>query len=137
MNYKGLQKCTAFAMAVLVLLSTLSITIEKHYCADTLVDVALFTKAKSCCSSSTTTKTKTEEKGGCCNNETDLLIGQDELSLTKPESLRPYQALFLVAMAYTYNSQNTDSTEDKPDFRAYAPPDLSQDIQLLNEVFLI
>ena len=126
-------------MAALVLLSTLSITIEKHYCADTLVDVAVFTEIESCCSSKTSSKANTEgeEEEGCCNNEINLLVGQDELSLTKAQSLSPTQVLYAVALAYIFSGQNINTTEDKPDFKAYAPPDRAQDIQLLNEVFLI
>lgn len=125
-------------MAALVLLSTLSITIEKHYCADTLVDVAVFTEIESCCSSKTPSKANTEgEEEGCCNNEINLLVGQDELSLTKAQSLSPTQVLYAVAVAYIFSGKNINTTEDKPDFKAYVPPDPAQDIQLLNEVFLI
>lgn len=123
-------------MALLVLLSTLSITIEKHYCANTLVDVAVFTKVKSCCSASSSTKPKAVE-GSCCKNETDLVVGQDELTLTKPESFNPTQQLFVVAMAHVFSSQTLESATEKPDFSAYTPPDLRKDIHVLNEVFLI
>ncbi len=35
-------------MAIVVLLSTMSFTLDMHYCGDTLVDIAVFKKAETC-----------------------------------------------------------------------------------------
>src|SRR5690606_15745695 len=76
---KFFLKITSFLLAFLVLLSTVSFTVEKHFCGSFLVDTALFSSADSCgmevkqddgylC---TVTKTS------CCSDETILIQGQD------------------------------------------------------------
>ena len=123
-------------MALLVLLSTLFITIEKHYCADRLVDVAVFSKAKSCCSASESSKSESK-KDGCCKNETDLLVGQDELSLTKTQTLTSVPKAFVLSLAYVYGGFIEEEKEPNVVFDHYSPPKLFEDIYRLNEVYLI
>ena len=98
MKLSELHKHVSVAMALLVLVSTLSLTIEKHYCADSLVDVAIFTEAKSCCAASKAPVSKSKEDG-CCKNEVDLIKGQDELSVKDSESFKSLHKTFLAAMA--------------------------------------
>ena len=43
-----LHKIFSLSMALLVLMSTVSVTIEKHFCGDHLVDVAIFSDAEKC-----------------------------------------------------------------------------------------
>ena len=38
------RKISSFLTAIVVLLSTMSFTIDMHYCGDTLVDAAIFEK---------------------------------------------------------------------------------------------
>ena len=45
---KVLHKIMAFAMTFVVLFSTMSFTVNMHYCGGTLVETALFQKAKGC-----------------------------------------------------------------------------------------
>ena len=42
------HKTLAISMSFVVLFSTMSFTINMHYCGDTLVETALFQKAKGC-----------------------------------------------------------------------------------------
>ena len=48
MIHNRILQLISMAMAVLVLISTLSVSIEKHYCGDHLVDVAIFAEAEKC-----------------------------------------------------------------------------------------
>ena len=41
-------KIMSLAMAFVVLFSTMSFTVNMHYCGDTLVETAIFHKAKGC-----------------------------------------------------------------------------------------
>lgn len=125
-------------MALMVLLSTLSVTIEKHYCADTLVDVAVFSEAKSCCASST--KTTTPEKlndNKCCKNEIDFIKGQDELqSKTGDDYKTPVKdlaSLSLLVPEAPFFLQEYHSTAKIP----YQPPQLRNQLFKLHEVYLI
>ena len=59
-------------MAFVVLFSTMSFTIDKHYCGDTLVDVAIFNKAKTCGMEIQQTDSNSGcsvMKKGCCSEE--------------------------------------------------------------------
>ena len=45
---KAIRKISAFLMAIVVLLSTMSFTVSMHYCQGELVDTAIFQKAHDC-----------------------------------------------------------------------------------------
>lgn len=123
-------------MALLVLVSTLSLTIEKHYCADNLVDVAVFTEAKGCCAAAKAATSESKEDG-CCKNEVDLIKGQDELSLKDTESFKSLNKTFLVAVASVFGTifPIEDQTPTPKD--VYTPPKLFDDLYQLHEVYLI
>jgi hypothetical protein len=127
---------TSILMALLVLLSTLSITIDKHYCADKLVDVALYSKAKGCCPAAVPAESMASEEG-CCKNETDLLVGQDELSLHRSELTPEAQKVFIISLAYVFYGLHSFRVQKDIPFDEYSPPKLSKDLQLLHEVYLI
>ena len=42
------HKIMSLVMAFVVLFSTMSFTVNMHYCGDTLVETAIFQKAKGC-----------------------------------------------------------------------------------------
>ncbi len=123
-------------MALLVLVSTLSLTIEKHYCADTLVDVAIFTEAKGCCAGKKAPASESK-KEGCCKNEVDLIKGQDELSVKDTESFKSINKTFLVAMATVFGAIFPIEDEAPVPQDVYTPPKLFDDLYQLHEVYLI
>ena len=123
-------------MAMLVLISTLSISIEKHYCGDHLVDIALFSKAETC-GMETSDDGMPNMAENCCKDVVDLVEGQDELSLEKTQSLSSAQKTFILSFAYIFGGLQLPESLDEPPFEHYAPPEMVQDIQVLNEVFLI
>jgi len=56
-----IKKLTHIVLASLLLVTTMGLTVSKHYCHNSLVDVSFFSKAESCC-----------DDGGCCQNENHL-----------------------------------------------------------------
>ena len=68
-------------MACVVIFTTMSFTVDMHFCGDTLVDVALFKEAKNCgMEMAMNTPTSNEMKGmSCCHDEQIVSIGQDDL----------------------------------------------------------
>ncbi|RNL82944.1 hypothetical protein ED312_16175 [Sinomicrobium pectinilyticum] len=135
---KFFLKISSFLLAFLVLLSTLSFTVEKHFCGSFLVDTAIFSGADSCgmevkqddgylC---TVTKTS------CCSDETILIQGQDTLQKAVDKELHQ-QVIFLKAFVYTYLNLFEGLEENVVPFRDYAPPLVVRDIQVLNDTFLI
>ena len=125
-------------MALLVLISTLSISIEKHYCGEHLVDIALFSEAENCGMESSQDKDgESLMASSCCKDVVDLIEGQDELSLEKSEQITHSQKVFLVSYAIVFGGILSPEAATDPPFRNYNPPEVIPDIQVLNEVFLI
>ena len=136
MKCNGFHKTVSAALAVLVLFSTLSISIEKHYCGEHLVDIAIFSDAQKCGMESSDDGTANMGEN-CCKDIVDLVEGQDELSVEKTELLTASQKVFVLSFAYVFGGLQLPESLDDPPFQHYIPPEVIQDIQVLNEVFLI
>jgi len=136
---KAFCKSVSSFLACLVLLSTFSFTIEKHYCGRFLVDVAVFSKAKDCgmnmMDHSDDYDTNIKRKS-CCKDEILLLEGQDELK-TSFDQIDFTKEVFLISFFHSYYKLFSISKEKQIHFKEYSPPDRVADIFLLNETFLI
>ena len=90
-------------MTFVVLFSTMSFTVNMHYCGDTLVESAIFQKAKGC--GMEMEKPSTEEcsitKKNCCDDKQLAIEGQDELQL-QVEKITFEQQVFIASFVYTY-----------------------------------
>lgn len=119
-------------MVMLVLFSTVSFTIEKHFCGDVLVDVSYFVEAEKCAMESM----EIAQKRNCCKDEVDVVEGQDELQL---ESFNYFeiQPEFLTTFIYTYINLFGGLPKQVIPHKDYSPPNLVADIQVLDQVFLI
>lgn len=128
------KKITSIILAILVLFSTFSFSVEKHYCGDFLVDVAYFGNADSC---GMKMNNKQSKKKGCCKDEVAQIKGQKELQKQAFETLNFEQQKFIVAhVFYTFN--RFKKTQQKSVFyKDFSPPDLEKDFQILYETFLI
>ncbi len=141
--YKRFQQFISVAMALLVLISTLSLSIEKHYCGDHLVDVAFFTDVQKCGTEVSDMGLEASDadtvltKNSCCKDVVDLLEGQDELSLEKTKDLNTNQKVFIMSFASVFSGLNLLEPKNSKQFEHYSPPKVVEDIQILNEVFLI
>ncbi|CDF78614.1 conserved hypothetical protein [Formosa agariphila KMM 3901] len=126
-------------MAFVVLMSTLSFSVDMHYCGDTLVDVALNTDAATCGMESMQNLPLESSitKSGCCTYQKLVVSGQDELKLS-PSQLSLDHQLFVTAFAYVYQTLlfETLPKEIIP-FQDYRPPILVSDFQVDFETFLI
>ena len=119
-------------LAVLVLLSTVSFTIEKHFCGDVLVDVSVFVEAEKCAM-------EAEEmalKKTCCKDEIDVFEGQNEL-IVSHDDLDFEQLQFVTSFIYTYHNLFESLPKQIIPHKDYSPPNLVLDLQLLNDTFLI
>ena len=119
-------------MALLVLFSTVSFTVEKHFCGDNLIDVAIFSEAKKCGDY----MEQTSEKS-CCNDEIEIIKGQDELKFSSFEYLDFSQQVFIASIAYSYSNLFESLPKQIIPFKDYSPPNLVVDIQVLDQVFII
>ena len=119
-------------MALLVLLSTVSFTVEKHYCGDTLIDSAVFTKANDCGMNAAST-----EKRSCCKEEFEVIKGQDILKLSKFEELPVTHDVFLPDVAHFLLYSFIFIDKKSIHYLDYSPPNLVVDLQIIDQVFLI
>jgi hypothetical protein len=132
-----LHKTFSVTLACLVLFSTLSFTVEKHYCGDNLVDVAIFSKVDNCGMDMESVAASNLEKKHCCKDEVQIVKGQDKLKKASFEELQLSQQLFLSTYICTYINLFEGLPEMVIPHKDYSPPNLVADIQVLDQVFII
>lgn len=132
------SKITAILMASVVLFSTMSFTIDMHYCGDILVDTAIFSEAQGCGMDmhKTTSTDNNISKKGCCSDTLISIDGNEEFTTTF-EELTFEQQTFVATFVYTYINLFEVTEDNSTSFLDYSPPLVVKDILLLDEQFLI
>ncbi|WP_084399350.1 HYC_CC_PP family protein [Tamlana agarivorans] len=128
-----LHKVFTSLLALIVLFSTVSFTIEKHFCGDVLVDVGVFVEAEKC----EMEPLEVLMQKNCCKDEVDVVIGQDELSMSSIDDLDFEQQQFLYAFTYSLIFGFESLPKQKVPHANYSPPLIVSDIQVLDQVFII
>jgi len=133
-----IHKIASFLMAIVVLLSTMSFTIEMHYCGDTLVDTAVFHKVEACEMEMQKPATKecSVTKKNCCNEQQIALDGQDELQLSF-NTLTFNQQLFVASFVYTYINLFEGLAENEISYKNYTPPLVVKTRYKLDQTYII
>ncbi len=127
------SKIGSISLALFVLVSTMSFTIDAHYCGNILVDKAILSKAKTC---EMHQQMSSEDESSCCDNEVETIEGQDILQFSKVEFDLDIPLEFTVfSLIYFCDLDIFEKQIDK--FQFYTPPQYSLDLQLLKQVFLI
>ena len=137
MKLSFLNRTVAAALSFLVLFSTFSLTVEKHFCGDTLVDVAIFTKAKKCGMEVADIDQSEMVKKSCCKDETEIIKGQDELKITSIDDLASIHKQILIAYSFSYIYLFESLPKKAIPNRDYSPPEIVKDIHVLDETYLI
>ncbi|MDC9721912.1 MAG: hypothetical protein PSN34_03955 [Urechidicola sp.] len=133
-----LHKTVAFLMTFVVLFSTMSFTVDMHFCGDTLVDTAIFKEVKSCGIEMSTPSNEdcSVVKKDCCTDKQINYEGQDELKISFDiQTLN--QQLFAVSFIYSYINDFEGLEENPNSFNDYPPPLIVRSIYKLDETFLI
>jgi hypothetical protein len=137
---KGILKNTAaICLAFLVMASTMSFTINQHYCGGSLVDTSLFVKADTCMMESMSMPVSEEHSlisDSCCNDVITIIDGQDEVQ-QDGKQLAFQQQLFITTFLYTYSALFSNKESTVVPYKYYIPPILVKDIHVLDEAFLI
>lgn len=131
---KILQKSGSLVMALLVLFSTMSFTVDKHFCGTYLVDQAVFSKAKDCGMEHPSEGEMITDDG--CSDQQISVQGQDDLKISIND-LDLSQQVFLSTFTYSYIGLFQELPQQLIPFSDYSPPLLVRDIQVLHETFLI
>ncbi len=125
-------------MVFVVLFSTLSFTVNMHYCGDTLVETAVFHKAKGC--GMEMQKPSTEgcaiTKKNCCENRQLVVDGQDELQL-QVDTISLDQHLFIASFVYTYSNLFEGLDNNVSSYEEYKPPLVIRQLYKIDETYLI
>lgn len=132
---QSLLKTTSFALAFLVLFSTFSFTVEKHFCGEFLMDVSFTGDAKDC-GMDMEKVTKTNKKN-CCKDEIHQIKGQDELQQFSLADFNFEKQQFVAAFAASYQWLFVEKTIKNSFYKDFSPPDISKDYQVLFQTFII
>lgn len=134
-----IHKISAVFMAALVLFTTMSFTVDVHYCGDYMVDFSLIQNARTC---GMEAEQKTDDcktiitEDSCCTDKQIIVEGQDNYKQSF-DTLNFEQQTFVATFLYTYINLFEDLDTNIIPFRDYRPPFLIRDIQKLHETYLI
>lgn len=128
-------------MALLVLCTTTSFTVDMHYCGEHLMDFSIFGNPERCAmqpevSHNLDTCPMMEMKMDCCSDVELSNFGQDDLKVEFSQLSFEHQ-VFLTTYVYSYVNLFIGRFKENVPFRDYSPPPLIQDVQILNQTFLI
>ncbi|MCG2431089.1 HYC_CC_PP family protein [Aequorivita xiaoshiensis] len=133
------HKIVSVFMAILVMVTTMSFTIDMHYCGEMLVDYSLTQSAHSCGMDMEKPTSDCEIQtleDSCCSDKQIFIEGQDELKHSF-DTLSLEQQTFVASFFYSYINLFEDLDTNIIPFRNYNPPFLIRDIQKLHETYLI
>lgn len=128
-------KIGVVGLALILLFSTMSITIQLRFCSDNLVETALFSTAdpyameecKDCCLGSK----------ACCDVEHIVIVGLNELMVPTIVNLQLSKQYYAVKQSSFYiNNFETQSKKSFPN-KKYIQPTIVVDSQITHQVYLI
>ncbi len=140
---KFLHKIASISLALIVLLSSFSFTVNKHICGGKVANTTLFVSADTCgmemnvCENESSNSKETSiQKEPCCKDVSTTIQGQDNNQQAQSLDLNFLQVLFIQAFVYSFvlKYQNTTSISK---FVDYEPPLVHKNIQILFQVFRI
>lgn len=128
------HKLGALALSLLLLFSTLSFTLDMHFCGETLVDFGLYHPAEDCGMSM---DGQSMDASDCCSDVEVYVQGQDDLN----PGLDVSPDLPRVVFQQVFETWVMALAEDLPrtfiPFKEYSPPRLVCDISIRDQSFLI
>lgn len=128
------RNISALIMAIVVLLSTMSFTVNMHYCNGKLVDTAIFQKAQTC--GMEMDKQSSMKKKCCCEDKEIHIEGQDEIKLPVLE-LSSDEQVFVAFFLQSYINLFQANEKRKNNILDYPPPIIVRQIYKLDETYLI
>lgn len=132
---KVFKKITSTLLALLVLFSTFSFTVESHYCGDFLMDIS-FTGEADDCAMEMEQKAATKKRN-CCKNITHTIEGQDELQSNTELKFDVKKQQFLASFLISYNDFFIEKTTQSKYHKDFSPSDIPINYQVLYQSFLI
>jgi hypothetical protein len=131
-------KIASILMAFVVVFTTLSFTVDMHFCGDTLVETAVFQKVKGC--GMELQKPSKEDcvvkSNNCCNDKQLTIDGQQELQIS-------FSAFSFEQLLYVTSILNTDKEfsqvidKSVPLYKGYALQLVIRQLYKIAETYLI
>ena len=135
-----IHKSMAVFMAAVVLMTTMSFTVDMHYCGDTLVDFSFVRQVETCRMEKEQVTPSCEKpmvsQKSCCSDEQMVKQGQDDLK-TSFDTLSFEQQTFIAAFTYSYIKLFEGTASTDVSYKDYPPPFVKRDVQILHQTFLI
>ena len=138
---KLLQNIVTFLMALLVLFSSLSFGVSKHYCAGEVSEVSYFVEVNGCempkqVAACDTSKTESIEKKSCCETKYQFVDGNDFPS-KKINTLVSFDTQIAVIHVLSFSfSLSQENLYSKSFFQYHSPPILKNRV-VVYESYLI
>lgn len=126
-------------LATLVLFTTMSFTVDMHYCGDMMVDFSVVDNAATCGMDHDQSQNDCDNEApddSCCSDKQIVIEGQDNIKISF-DTLNFEQQAFVTTFFYSYINLFDCLDKNIVPFRDYAPPLLIRDIQKLHETYLI
>ncbi len=134
-----IHKSLSLFMVVVVLLTTMSFSVDMHYCGETLVDFSFSEQVQTCGMEIAKVDSDCENPSlsqkSCCSDQQIVQQGQDNLKISF-DSFSLEQQLFVASFTYSYLSL-FEETASHVSFVDHSPPFLKRDVQVLHQTFLI
>ena len=127
-----LHKAVSSFLACIVLLSTVSFTVEKHFCGEFLMDISFTGDADDCGMAM-----EKASKKSCCKDEVNTIKGKDNLQNQTVKDFNFSNQLFLTAFYFYHKELLESTTSDRHYFKGLSPPYILRDYQVLYQSFLI
>ncbi len=136
---KALKNIASLFLSLLVVLSSMSFTVNLHLCMGELESVRIMTDAPACdmhrksCHGPEPDKSSKED---CCEDEQRILHGQDELSKAPAFQKAQPELVAVLSLLVSYLTADTELPLIDA-IAVYTPPLLPRDIPVLIQSFLI
>lgn len=133
-------KILSITLAFVVVFATSSFTVDMHFCCNTLVDMAILSKAKPCKDKEQESDKSSKEcslgQKDCCSNSS-FVKKADDYAKKAQFDLGADNIVFLQTFFFTYVNLFGGLDKNIVPFLHYNSPLISKDIQVLHETFLI
>lgn len=131
-------KISSIILSLGVLFSSMSFTIDEHYCGDMLMNVSYFGVAEKCGIEKINMSPQTTniKKNNCCKDEV-ILIDSSVFNKEKVFNLDYVDLKFIFFYSLSYIDFYRSIDLEKEYYKDFSPPDPEQNIQALLQTFLI
>lgn len=133
---KALKSIFSVLLALIVLVSTTSFTIDKHLCMGRVQSVAILHDAAPC-PMEMMAQAGMNTMDGCCQDTQTVIEGNDlQVKTLKPVAIE-YQSLWVATLEHVIETFDLQSAQTYPAFLSYKPPLIEREIPVLVQSFLI